>query len=386
MTSRVTSVKVGTTRVATYAYLGVQQVVLTNLEEAGVVSLVGEFENSGSYPGLDRFNRVTSSRWTKDLTTDRDFYDVDVKYDRNSNVDSVVDNIHNSIGGGGGSRLFDLKAINDNLNRLTSFRWGNWNGSTLSNEKFEEAWTLGQTGNWNVHQLDRIPSDGTWELNGSAGGSGPQPARDRPWVNLGGWWGVDLFCAGGDVKGFHENIDRVGATGFAIDAGVQYSNLGKIDGLSIGVAVKNIGPAMQYGGSGLNRISQPANSDRGPSPYQIVAQKDELPTTLELGLSYALPIGSKDKLLLTSLFQDNNFQENVGRFGAEYNFRDLFFLRGGYSISPEDAVGKGAYIYGLTLGAGLHYDFTGLGIDVNYAYRDLAFFSASNVLSVSLGF
>ncbi len=199
----------------------------------------------------------------------------------------------------------------------------------------------------------------------------------------------DRVNVGATLNVISENIDRVGATGFALDAGVQYSNLGKIDGLSIGVAVKNIGPAMQYGGTGLNRNSQPLNSDRGPSPYQVVAQKDELPTTLELGLSYALPIGGKDKLLLTSLFQDNNFQENVGRFGAEYNFHDLFFLRGGYSLSPDtpdDAVGKGAYIYGLTLGAGLHYDFTGLGIDINYAYRDLAFFSASNVLSVSLGF
>lgn len=199
----------------------------------------------------------------------------------------------------------------------------------------------------------------------------------------------DRVNVGATLNVVSENIDRVGATGFAIDAGVQYSNLGKIDGLSIGVAIKNIGPAMQYGGAGLNRNSQPVNSDRGPSPYQIVAQKDELPTTLELGLSYALPIGGKDELLLTSLFQDNNFQENVGRFGAEYNFRDLFFLRGGYSLSPDtpdDAVGKNAYIYGLTLGAGLHYDFTGLGIDINYAYRDLAFFSSSNVISVSLGF
>ncbi|MDZ7267587.1 MAG: PorV/PorQ family protein [candidate division KSB1 bacterium] len=199
----------------------------------------------------------------------------------------------------------------------------------------------------------------------------------------------DRVNVGATLNIINESIDRVGATGFAFDAGVQYSNLGKINGLSIGVAVKNIGPAMQYQGTGLYHNSQPLNSDRGPSPYQVVAQKDELPTTLELGLSYTLPLGDKNKLQLLSVFQDNNFQENVGRFGAEFNFRNQLFLRGGYSISPDtpdDAVGKSAYIYGLTLGAGLHYDFTGLGIDLNYAYRDLAFFNASNVLSVSLGF
>jgi hypothetical protein len=199
----------------------------------------------------------------------------------------------------------------------------------------------------------------------------------------------DRVNVGTTLNVISENIDRVGATGFALDAGVQYSNLGKVDGLSIGVAVKNIGPPLQYGGTGLYHNSQPVNSDRSSSPYQVVAQKDELPTALELGVSYMLPMGAKNKLQLTSTFQDNNFQENVGKFGAEYNFRDMFFLRGGYSLSPDtpkDAVGKNAYIYGLTLGAGLHYDFTGLGIDLNYAYRDLAFFSSSNVLSISLGF
>jgi hypothetical protein len=199
----------------------------------------------------------------------------------------------------------------------------------------------------------------------------------------------DRVNVGATLNIISENIDRVGATGLALDAGVQYNDLGKINGLSIGVAVKNIGPAMQYGGAGLFRNSQPLSSDRGSSPYQIVAQKDELPTVLELGVSYALPMGGKNKLQLMSMFQDNNFQENVGRFGAELNFRDQFFLRAGYSLSPDtpdDAVGKNAYIYGLTLGAGLHHDFASLGIDINYAYRDLAFFSASNVLSIALGF
>jgi hypothetical protein len=199
----------------------------------------------------------------------------------------------------------------------------------------------------------------------------------------------DRVNVGATLNIVSENIDRVGATGVAIDAGVQYSNLGKIDGLSVGVVIKNIGPAMQYSGAGLYRTSQPSGVDRGSSPLQIVTQKDELPTVLEIGVSYTFSMGERNKLQVMSVFQDNNFQENVGRFGAEYNLRDTFFLRAGYSISPDtpdDPVGKSAYIYGLTLGAGLRYDFTGLGIEINYAYRDLAFFSSSNILSVALGF
>lgn len=199
----------------------------------------------------------------------------------------------------------------------------------------------------------------------------------------------DRVHVGATMNVINETIDRASATGFALDAGVQYSDLGRVNGLSIGVTVKNIGPAMQYGGSGLLRQSQPDNIDRGSSPLQIVTQKDELPTVLELGLAYALPLSNDAKLNLTSMFQDNNFQENIGKFGAELSLRNMLFLRGGYSLSPDtpdDAVGKSAYLYGLTFGAGLHHDFTGLGVDINYAYRAQSFFSASNVLTVALGF
>jgi len=186
-----------------------------------------------------------------------------------------------------------------------------------------------------------------------------------------------------------EGIDRVGASGFAVDAGVQYSNVGQITGLSLGVAVKNLGPAMQYSGSGLFRTSQPNGVDRASTPLQVVAQKDELPTTLEIGMAYAVPFGTKSKVDLTTMYQDNNFLEDVSRFGVEYSYNETFFLRGGYNISPdapEDAVGEKSYIYGLTLGAGLHYELPTIAIDLNYAYRDLAFFDGSHVFSIALGF
>lgn len=199
----------------------------------------------------------------------------------------------------------------------------------------------------------------------------------------------DRVHVGATMNVISETIDRASANGFALDAGVQYSDLGQINGLSIGVTVKNIGPAIQYEGSGLLRQAQPDNIDRGSTPLQIVTQKDELPTVLELGLAYALPLGNNAKLNLTSTYQDNNFQENIGKVGAELSLRNMLFLRGGYSLSPDtpdDAVGKSAYLYGLTFGAGLHHDFTGLGVDINYAYRAQSFFNASNVLTVSLGF
>jgi hypothetical protein len=50
--------------------------------------------------------------------------------------------------------------------------------------------------------------DGSWLATGSAGGSGYKPARDKPWVNFGGWWGPDVFCAGGDLVGSGAELAR----------------------------------------------------------------------------------------------------------------------------------------------------------------------------------
>jgi len=199
----------------------------------------------------------------------------------------------------------------------------------------------------------------------------------------------DRVNVGATLNVISESIDRVGATGIAVDAGVQYTNVGQINGLSLGVAVKSLGPAMQYGGTGLFRTSQPNQVDRGSSPLQVVAQKDELPTTLEIGMSYSIPFGTKSKVDLMSVYQDNNFLDDVSRLGLEYSYNETVFLRGGYSFSPdapEDATGKGSYIYGMTLGAGLHYDLPSIALDVNYAYREVAFFEGSHVFSLALGF
>jgi hypothetical protein len=41
--------------------------------------------------------------------------------------------------------------------------------------------------------------DDGWVAVGGAGGAGPAPQRDRPWVNLAGWWGEGRFYARGEV-------------------------------------------------------------------------------------------------------------------------------------------------------------------------------------------
>lgn len=50
---------------------------------------------------------------------------------------------------------------------------------------------------------------GAWLARGGAGGSGLSPERVEPWVNLAGWWGLEGFYAGGEVKPAGADVARV---------------------------------------------------------------------------------------------------------------------------------------------------------------------------------
>ncbi|MDQ6778676.1 MAG: hypothetical protein M3071_21180 [Actinomycetota bacterium] len=56
--------------------------------------------------------------------------------------------------------------------------------------------------------LEREP-DGGWRIVGAAGGGGSSPVRGRPWVNLAGGHGGDLFYTGGQIERAGTDIDRV---------------------------------------------------------------------------------------------------------------------------------------------------------------------------------
>lgn len=199
----------------------------------------------------------------------------------------------------------------------------------------------------------------------------------------------DRVAIGATFNMISETLDRVSSSGYAFNFGVQYRDLMAVNGLSVGVVLKNIGPAMQYGGTGLLRDATAVEGDRGPSPYQVVAGKDELPSSLEIGLGYKLPAGERNQINLTATYQDNNFDDDATRFGAEYALNQTLFLRAGYGAAlgaGSDIAGESRYIYGASLGAGVQSNLGGVEINLDYAFRQVEFFDNSNVFSLRLGF
>jgi RHS repeat-associated protein len=142
--SRLTRIQKSGTTLVQYAYNGLGQVVGTTYAQPQIRwSLYGS--TTGDYPDLDDFNRVASSRWTTYSGTEKDFFDVDISYDRNSNITRVEDNVH--VG-------FDWSYEMDGLDRLDRAERGNWTGSAIASQQEDQTWTLDQVGNWDQVTLD----------------------------------------------------------------------------------------------------------------------------------------------------------------------------------------------------------------------------------------
>jgi hypothetical protein len=148
--------------------------------------------------------------------------------------------------------------------------------------------------------------------------------------------------------------------------------------------VKNVGPEMTFDGPGLSITAASGDLNRGTMMYKIEAAGFELPSTFELGLAYKMDITDENMLVLASAFQNNNFSDDAYRFGAEYGYRDLLFLRGGYDYEPP-ATGERETLYGLTCGAGVHLLLGNTDVVFDYAYRATKYFDGNHVVSVKLG-
>ncbi len=118
---------------------------------------------------LDRFNRVTSSRWASYKGSgERDFYRVDIAYDHDSNILSAADRIHKNASG---DRNFDVLYSHDDLGRLTRAEEGELDSGSITGRSRDERWldssgnlALSQTGNW-LHR--RLDLDGDGQFTGT---------------------------------------------------------------------------------------------------------------------------------------------------------------------------------------------------------------------------
>ncbi len=193
------------------------------------------------------------------------------------------------------------------------------------------------------------------------------------------------------AKIINESIHNISASGFALDAGIQYiTGVGtdkagnrKRDNLRFGIAMQNVGSTMKYTGEGMSFFGAAANGTQMTVEHR--SQEFELPSLIRIGFSYHImlapkidearnTVSSNHNLILATAFTSNSFTRDQFHFGLQYDFMNMFFLRGGYMY--EDGITTNnnrltAFIgptAGMTVNIPTNKEGTGV-IGIDYSYR-----------------
>jgi hypothetical protein len=201
----------------------------------------------------------------------------------------------------------------------------------------------------------------------------------------------DRTSVGATVNFINEEFGNVNASGVSFDLGVQYHNLVGVQGLGVGVTVKNIGPGMRYGGSGLWRQASSVDGDRGVTYYLVGAAEFDLPSVFEVGLSYERSIADDHSLVASIAYENSNYALDEYRVGVDYAFKDFLHLRAGYLLLADPTGVEGVktpnVFKNFTVGFGLNLaEVTGANIDLDYAYVPGDLFHDNNLITVNIGF
>ena len=190
------------------------------------------------------------------------------------------------------------------------------------------------------------------------------------------------------VRGISESTADLSSFGFAIDAGVQYVT-GPQDNFKFGISLRNVGSPMSFGGEGLSfRTDNPGGSTDFDITVSQRSARFELPSALNIGLSYDFLIGETVRLTPLANFTANSFSQDQIGGGVEFAFKEMFMARAGYKYdmggSDFGSLGENAYTgfsAGLTIEVPFKKESTNrFGID--YAYRSSNPFSGTHNFSI----
>lgn len=220
------------------------------------------------------------------------------------------------------------------------------------------------------------------------------------------------ISAGILVRYVTEGLTNVTASGICFDMGVQYQtalnpkNKIKKEDFRFGMSLRNLGTDISYSGSGLSAKTIISNSltssvDATRTTY-FGAERYNLPSLVNIGVSYDIRLDKKGsetyyhRLTPCGNFNYNAFSENNLSVGAEYSFREMFMVRGGFyyqelfkAISPSSTDVHPVYD-GFAAGCTIQMPVTknGLNMGIDYSYAPTRIFSGIHnvTLKMNIGY
>jgi hypothetical protein len=194
----------------------------------------------------------------------------------------------------------------------------------------------------------------------------------------------DNIYAGFTTNIVYEKIVETSASGVSFDFGFQYKNIGNITGFNLGTVVRNLGPQITFDGNDLLRTVSDTSGYGENKIYKVDAEGFDLPMQIEAGLSYERNFEAEYNFLIATSYLNSSYLVDEIKFAGEFNFDDLFFVRGGYFISAENS-NDDKNLFGPTFGIGVKWS-TFFDVGVDYAYRYARLFDANHLFTIKMNF
>ncbi|MCU0327899.1 MAG: PorV/PorQ family protein [Chitinophagales bacterium] len=209
--------------------------------------------------------------------------------------------------------------------------------------------------------------------------------------------------AGMTMKMITEGISNIGATGVALDAGLQYTT-GEKNDIHFGVFLRNLGFPMVYSGDGLTYKRPPSSGSGYELPFNQRPAKFELPTQFSIAVTKDFYFGTtpekgsgfcnpQHRLSVSANFLYNAFGKDNFGLGAEYGFQERFMIRLGY-LYEDQPIGDASTRAHLGLAAGVSADISPSKdikngrkvLEISYNYRPSRVFMGSHNVGLAFHF
>lgn len=218
------------------------------------------------------------------------------------------------------------------------------NGSDININAFGFSQKVGSSGVMGVSIMSmgfgEIPITTVDQPEGGIGTFSPQ------FINLGLSYAKEFsnsIYGGLTLRSITQSLANTTASGVAFDAGIRYVT-GPKDNLKFGIALRNVGPKMQFRGDGFSTTTV-LNGNQFTLSQK--SEAFELPSILNIGVTYDYYIGTRTdstgkelksdhRVSASGTFTSNSFGKDVIRGGLEYSFRDIIMVRGG--LAYEDGI------------------------------------------------
>lgn len=176
---------------------------------------------------------------------------------------------------------------------------------------------------------------------------------------------TDNFSIGFNAKYINESIWHMSAAGFALDVGTLY-RIPVLNELRLAASICNFGTKMMMEGRDNLEIMQVGGTSGNLINTYVELDKFDLPLLFRVGIAVDALKAEEHRLTAAVDAVHPNDNSEYLNTGAEYSWKEILFVRGGWkSLFEKDTE------QGWTVGAGLHYRIIGsVEVKVDYAYED----------------